>query len=121
MVSWKKVGIAFFYNTIKGLVKQVIGGIGAIATVPDDLIMALIGYLVATRTQYKEEGEALLLASVASLGGTMGAQILGAFGVTTAPTTPTAPTPTRAPTPVPTPAPIPRFAIQPIPRRAVIR
>jgi len=93
-ISWKKVAIAYFYNTIKSIVKQLIGGfIGTLATVPDDLIMAIIGYVIMEKTHYKEEGEALLLASVSSLGATTGLGILGIFGgrtVTTqsAPTTP---------------------------------
>ena len=118
MVSWKKVAIAFFYNTIKGFVKQFLGGFGAIATVPDDVIMAIIGYLVMSKTKYVDEGEALLLASVASLGSTMGAQILGAvsFGVTPAPTAPT-PAPTKPSTAL-TPAPTTVPAV--VPRRRVI-
>ena len=116
MVSWKKVAIAFFYNTIKGFVKQFLGGFGAIATVPDDMIMAVLGYLVMSKTKYVEEGEALLLASIASLGTTMGAQILGAFGVTPAPTAPT-PAPTR-PSLAPTPAPVAPQVV--VPRRRVI-
>jgi membrane protein DedA with SNARE-associated domain len=98
---WNKIAIAFFYSTIKGFVKQFLGGLGTIATIPDDVIMAIIGYLVMTKTKHRDEGEALLLASVASLGTTMGAQLLGAFGVTPAPTAPTrAPSPTPAPTTV---------------------
>jgi hypothetical protein len=96
-ISWKKVAIAYFYNTIKSIVKQVVGGLaGGLATLPDDLIMAIIGYIVMEKTQYREEGEALLLASVSSLGATTGLGILGLFGgggrtVTTQP----APTPTQ--------------------------
>jgi len=98
-ISWKKVAIAYFYNTIKSIVRQLIGGlVGSLVTVPDDLIMAIIGYIVMEKTQYREEGEALLLASVSSLGATTGLGILGLFGggggsrtVTTQP----APTPTQ--------------------------
>jgi hypothetical protein len=80
-ISWKKVAIAYFYNTIKSIVKQLIGGfIGGLATVPDDLIMAIIGYAVMEKTHYKEEGEALLLASISSLGATTGLGIFGLFG-----------------------------------------
>jgi membrane protein DedA with SNARE-associated domain len=76
---WKKLAIAFFYNTIKGMVKQVFGGIGVevLATVPDDLLLAIIGYLVHTKTQYRDEGEALLISAVASLGSTTGLAIFG--------------------------------------------
>jgi hypothetical protein len=108
VVSWKKVAIAFFYNTIKSFVRQVAGGLlGSLATVPDDLIMAIVGYLIHTRTQYKDEGEALLLASVASLGATAGALF---FRPAPAP----APTPTPAPTLAPAPAPAPRAVITPV-------
>jgi len=94
-ISWKKVAIAYFYNTIKSIVKQLVGGfIGTLATVPDDMIMAIIGYVIMEKTHYKEEGEALLLASVSSLGSTTGLSILGIFGggrtITTQPT-PTTP------------------------------
>jgi hypothetical protein len=93
VVSWKKVAIAFFYNTLKSFVRQVAGGfLGSLATVPDDLVMALIGYLVHTKTQYKEEGEALLLASIASLGTTAGTLFFR---------------PTQALAPAPAPAPMP--------------
>jgi len=94
-ISWKKVAIAYFYNTIKSIVKQLVGGfIGTLATVPDDMIMAIIGYVIMEKTHYKEEGEALLLASVSSLGATTGLSILGIFGggtrtVTTQPQTST--------------------------------
>ena len=76
---WKKLAIAFFYNTIKSMVKQVLGGmgVGALATVPDDVIMAIIGYLIHTKTQYRDEGEALLISAVASLGSTAGLAIFG--------------------------------------------
>jgi membrane protein DedA with SNARE-associated domain len=76
---WKKLVIAFFYNTIKSMVRQFLGGIGvgALATVPDDLIMAVVGYLIHTKTQYKDEGEALLISAVASLGSTTGLAIFG--------------------------------------------
>jgi membrane protein DedA with SNARE-associated domain len=79
---WKKLVIAFFYNTIKSITKQLLAGVGAgiFATVPDDLIMAVIGYLVHTKTQYKDEGEALLISAVASLGSTTGLAIFGLFG-----------------------------------------
>jgi membrane protein DedA with SNARE-associated domain len=85
---WKKLIIAFFYNTIKSVIKQVLGGvgIGVLATVPDDVFMAVIGYLVHTRTQYRDEGEALLISAVASLGSTTGLAIFGqlfAGGATT--------------------------------------
>jgi len=80
-ISWKKIAIAYFYNTIKSIVKQFVGGlIGTLATVPDDMIMAIIGYIVMEKTQYREEGEALLLASVSSLGATTGLGILGILG-----------------------------------------
>jgi len=76
---WNKIAIAFFYNTIKSIIKQVIGGLGLGlgATIPDDLIMAVIGWLVMEKTKYKAEGEALLLAAVASLGSTTGLAIFG--------------------------------------------
>ena len=76
---WKKLAIAFFYNTIKGMVKQVLSGvgIGVLATVPDDLLLAIIGYLIHTKTAYREEGEALLISAVASLGSTAGLAIFG--------------------------------------------
>ena len=76
---WKKLAIAFFYNTIKGMVKQVLSGvgIGVLATVPDDLLLAIIGYLIHTKTAYREEGEALLISAVASLGATTGLAIFG--------------------------------------------
>ena len=76
---WKKLVIAFFYNTIKSMVRQFLGGIGvgALATVPDDLIMAVVGYLIHTKTQYKDEGEALLISAVASLGSTTGVELFG--------------------------------------------
>jgi membrane protein DedA with SNARE-associated domain len=76
---WNKIAIAFFYSTIKSIVKQVLAsiGVGVLATVPDDLIMAIIGYLVHTKTKYKDEGEALLLSAVASLGSTTGLAIFG--------------------------------------------
>jgi len=113
MVSWKKVAIAFFYNTIKSLIRQVAGGfLGSLATVPDDLIMALIGYLVSTRTQYKEEGEALLLASVASLGATAGTLFVVQAQPAPTPTPAPAPTP-RAPAPAPAPT-APRAVITPV-------
>ena len=78
-ISWKKVAIAYFYNTIKSIVKQLVGGLG-VATVPDDMIMAVIAYVLVERTQYKDEGEALLLAAVSSLGATTGLGIFGLFG-----------------------------------------
>jgi hypothetical protein len=95
-ISWKKVAIAYFYNTIKSIVRELIGGlVGSLATVPDDLIMAIIGYVVMEKTQYREEGEALLLASVSSLGATTGLGILGLFGGSRTVTTQPAPTPTQ--------------------------
>jgi membrane protein DedA with SNARE-associated domain len=78
---WKKLIIAFFYNAIKSIVRQLIGGLlGAFVTVPDDLVMAVIGYLIHTRTQYRDEGEALLISAVASLGSTAGLTIGQLFG-----------------------------------------
>jgi hypothetical protein len=88
---WKKLVIAFFYNTIKSIVRQLVGGVvGALVTVPDDLLLAIIGYLVMTKTNYREEGEALLISAVASLGSTTGLAIFGQlFGGAQATTTTT--------------------------------
>jgi len=74
---WNKIAIAFFYNTIKGFIKQFIGGLGLApgVTIPDDLIMAVIGWLVMEKTKYKAEGEALLISAVASLGATTGVEL----------------------------------------------
>jgi len=83
----EKVAIAYFYSTIKSIVKQLVGGLG-LATVPDDVIMAVIGYVIMEKTQYKEEGEALLLASVSSLGATTGLGITQLFGCRTVTTQP---------------------------------
>jgi len=81
MVSWKKLVIAYFYNTIKSLVRQFIGGfVGILGTIPDDLLVAVIGYIIYAKTQYKEEGEALLISAVASLGATTGFGLAGLFG-----------------------------------------
>jgi membrane protein DedA with SNARE-associated domain len=78
---WKKLIIAFFYNAIKSTVRQLAGGLlGTLVTVPDDLLMAIIGYLVHTKTQYRDEGEALMISAVASLGSTTGLAIFGLFG-----------------------------------------
>jgi membrane protein DedA with SNARE-associated domain len=76
---WNKIAIAFFYNTIKGFIKQFIGGFGLAigVTIPDDLIMAVIGWLIMDKTKYKAEGEALLLSAVASLGATTGVELFG--------------------------------------------
>jgi len=81
MVAWKKLLIAYFYNTIKSVTKQLVGGFGFVATVPDDVLMGLIGYLVYAKTNYKDEGEALMISAVASLGATTGLAIFsGLFG-----------------------------------------
>jgi len=74
---WNKIAIAFFYNTIKSFIKQFIGGLGLAAgvTIPDDLIMAVIGWLIMEKTKYKAEGEALLLSAIASLGTTTGVEL----------------------------------------------
>ena len=81
MVSWKKLVIAYFYNTIKSLVRQFIGGfVGILGTIPDDLLVAVIGYIIYAKTQYKDEGEALMISAVASLGATTGFGLAGLFG-----------------------------------------
>ena len=81
MVAWKKLLIAYFYNTIKSMTKQIIGGFGFLATIPDDAFMALIGYLIHAKTNYKDEGEALMISAVSSLGATTGLAIFtGLFG-----------------------------------------
>jgi membrane protein DedA with SNARE-associated domain len=76
---WNKLAIAFFYSAIKGFIKQFIGGFGLAigVTIPDDLIMAVIGWLIMEKTKYKAEGEALLLSAVASLGSTTGVELFG--------------------------------------------
>jgi len=80
MVSWKKLVIAYFYNTIKSLIRQFIGGfVGVLGTIPDDLLVALVGYIIYAKTQYKDEGEALMISAVASLGTATGG-LIGLFG-----------------------------------------
>ena len=66
-MDWKELAVVFFYNNIKAMAQQFLGGLG----IPVDYILAFIGY-------WKRDtwwGKGLLYGAVASLGSTMGGMI----------------------------------------------
>ena len=79
-MDWKKLIVIFLYNTIKGWVMSFLKGFLAGLAISEDIIMAIIGYLI---TKYKREwawfGEALIYGAVASIGATGGLAIGGLF------------------------------------------
>jgi hypothetical protein len=77
MVSWVKVAVCFFYNVIKSFVRQIAGRLMGF-TIHDDVLMIIIGWLLATKAEgfWKEFGEALIYGAAASLGAAGGLGIL---------------------------------------------
>jgi hypothetical protein len=77
MVSWIKLATVFFYNTIKNTVRNMLPALG----VPEDIMLAIIGWFLAKRGgALGEFGEGLLLGALASLGATGGLTLAGLFG-----------------------------------------
>jgi hypothetical protein len=79
-ISWIKIATVFFYNQIKAMVRQVLGGVlGGLLRIPEDILLAVIGYFIMKRGgAWSEFGEGLLLGAVASIGAT-GGVVLGAL------------------------------------------
>jgi hypothetical protein len=87
MVSWIKIATVFFYNQIKAMVRQVLGGVlGGVLRIPEDVLLAIIGWFLMKRGgAWAEFGEGLLLGAVASIGATGGVILGGLFAPAPAP------------------------------------
>ena len=67
-MDWKKLIVMFFYGTIKGIVMKFLKGVLAGISISDDILMAIIGWLLMSKTSYKWLGEGILYGAVVSLG-----------------------------------------------------
>jgi hypothetical protein len=76
-MKWITLLTIFFYNTIKGMVRNVLPALG----VPEDILMLIIGWFLSKRTGVLADlGEGLIYGAVASLGASGGIAIGGLFG-----------------------------------------
>ena len=76
-MKWITLLTIFFYNTIKGAVRNVLPALG----VPEDIMMLVIGWFLSKRSGAMADfGEGLIYGAVASLGASGGIALGGLFG-----------------------------------------
>ena len=78
MAGWIMYLTVFFYNTIKSMVRRFLPALG----IPEDILMAIIGWFLSKRGGWVAEfGEGLLLGAIAAIGASGGIALGGLLGV----------------------------------------